>query len=229
VTATFGAATALCVGDHLLVCAFAQLAPLPGSPALTRLFATGSSEMAAAQAEEFSPALWPTMTWKNYEALAAGKSGAMVVLPVVGAALLAGVLATDIAELTRAARLLGMAYQAGDDIEDLAADIAGGSLNGVVARGLDAAGEAQRTSWIDLLARGRSGALSQTEAMHAAKRLQPQATLTREWILAQLASASESLRGRLSPRCSALVPVIAQTAEALSKCADLHRESRHAA
>ena len=229
VTAKFGAATALCVGDHLLVCAFAQLAPLPGSPALTRLFAAGISEMAAAQAEEFSPVLWPTMTWQHYEALIAGKSGTMVVLPVAGAALLAGVPATDLVELTRAARMLGMAYQAGDDIEDLSADITGGSLNGVVARGMDVASEQRRASWIELLARGRSGSLSEAEAERAAASLQPEAALTHDWILALLSSASVSLRGRTSPRCSALVPVIDQTAEALSRYAASDRESRHAA
>jgi len=229
VTAKFGAATALCVGDHLLVCAFAQLAPLPGSPSLTRLFAAGVSEMAAAQAEEFSPALWSSMTWQHYETLAAGKSGAMVVLPIAGAALLGGAPATDIEQLTRVARMLGMAYQAGDDIDDLAADIAGGSLNGVVARGMDLACEQRRASWIDLLARGRSGSLPEAEAVCAAASLRSEAELTQDWVLALLSSAPASLRGCASPRLSALVPVIDATAEALSNCDALARERRHAA
>ena len=153
----------------------------------------------------------------------------MVVLPIAGAALLAGLPATDIVELTRAARMLGIAYQAGDDIEDLATDIAGGSLNGVVVRGMDVASEQRRASRIDLLARGRSGSLSQAEARRAAASLQPEAALMQDWIRTQLASAAESLRGCASPRCSALVPVIDETAEALSECAALDRESRHAA
>jgi geranylgeranyl pyrophosphate synthase len=229
VTATFGTATALCVGDHLLVCAFAQLAPLPGSAPLTQLFATCISEMAAAQAEEFSPALWNTMTWQRYETLVAGKSGAMVVLPIAGAAMLAGALATEIDELTRVARMLGMAYQAGDDIEDLTADINGGSLNGVVARGMDLACGQRRTSWLDLLARGRSGSLSEADAVHAAASLRSETALTQDWIRALLSSASASLRGCASVRCSALVPVIDQTAEALSNCMAADRERRRAA
>ena len=229
VTAKFGAATALCVGDHLLICAFAQLASLPRSPALTRLIAAGSSEMAAAQAEKFSTALWPTMTWQRYEALIGGKSGAMVVMSVVGAALLAGVLAADVAELTLVARMPGMSYQTGDDIEDRSADIASGSLNGVVVRVMDAAGEQQRAMWIELLARGRSGSLSEAKAAHASASLRPEAALTQDWILTLLASASAALRGRASPRCSGLVPVIDRTAETLSKCVALDRESRHAA
>lgn len=212
VMAKFDPATALCVGDHLLACAFA-----------------GISETAAAQAEEFSPALWPTMTWQHYEALVAVKSGAMVVLPIAGAAMLAGLLPTDIVDLTLAARMLGVAYQAGDDIEDLAADIAGGSLNGVVARGMDAANEQLRASWIDLLARGRSGSRSEAEAVRAAGSLRPEAALTQDWIVNQLASPSALRRGCASPGCSALVPVIDEMGEALSKCVASNRERCHAA
>jgi hypothetical protein len=83
------------------------------------------------------------MTWPRYEALIAGKAGAMVALPVAGAALLAGLPATDIEKLSHAACILGMAYQAGDDIEDLTADLGASSLNGVIVRGLDAAGPGQ--------------------------------------------------------------------------------------
>jgi geranylgeranyl pyrophosphate synthase len=56
VGAKFGVPAALCVGDHLLVNAFVELATLPASPALARLFGAGISQMAAAQAEEFHPA-----------------------------------------------------------------------------------------------------------------------------------------------------------------------------
>lgn len=228
-TARFGASTALCVGDHLLVSAFAQLASLPRCPDLVRLFATAISQMASAQAEEFNPTLWPTMTWLRYEALIAGKSGAMVVLPVAGAALLAGLLEPDIAELTRAARMLGMAYQAGDDVQDLSADLASGSLNGVIVRGINAAGQTTRARWLDVLARGRLVGLSEGEAMGSAATLQSETALTLDWSLALLSGASAGLHGQTSPRCSPMISVIDQAAEELARRLAPSRESRHAA
>lgn len=227
--ARFGASTAMCVCDHLLVSAFAQLASLPCSPDLIRLFATAISQMAAAQAEEFNPTLWPTMTWLRYEALIAGKSGAMVVLPVAGAALLAGLPEPDIAELTRAARMLGMAYQAGDDVQDLTADLTSGSLNGVIVRGLNAAGLTTRARWLDILARGRLGRLLVDEAKSATATLLSETALTLDWSLALLSGVSAGLHGRISPRCSPMIPVIDQAAEELAKRLAPSRASRHAA
>jgi geranylgeranyl pyrophosphate synthase len=229
VAARFGAPAALCVGDHLLVTAFAQIAELPAGPALARLFGAGISTMAAAQAEEFHTAFWPGITWTRYEALVAGKAGAMVVLPVAGAALLAGLPASDIHKLSRAARILGIAYQANDDIDDLTADIAAGSLNGVIVRGLDAAGETRRAWWLDLLTRARLERLSQAEAVQAAARLQQERQMTLQWVLALLPTAVKELGDCSNPLCHALTPVIDQAADRLASNLTSGRESRHAA
>ncbi len=229
VAARFGAPAALCVGDHLLVTAFAQLAALPAGPALIRLFGAGISTMAAAQAEEFHTALWPGITCPRYEALVAGKAGAMMVLPIAGAALLAGMPAPDIDKLSDTARILGMAYQVSDDIDDLTSDIAAGSLNGVIVRGLDAAGETQRAWLLDLLARARRERLSQVEAVHLAARLQQETQMTRNWALALLPAAVAELRDFSSPLCHSLTPVIAHAAEMLANNLTHSGETRHAA
>jgi geranylgeranyl pyrophosphate synthase len=225
----FGAPAAVCVGDHLLATGFAQLAALPAGAALIRLFSAGISKMAVAQAEEFHHTLWPRMTWPRYAALIGGKAGAMIVLPIAGAALLAELPASDIDKLSRAARTLGMAYQVGDDIEDLTADIATGSLNGVIVRCLEDAGENQRAWWLDLLARARFERLPQAEAARAAARLQQETRMTLNWVLALLPGAVTELRGCTSPLCDALHPVIAQAADTLAKTLTYGGESRHAA
>ena len=139
--ARFGAPITLCVGDHLFVCAFAQLAALTEGPALARLFASVVSQMAAARAEEFGPALWATMTWPCYQSLIEGKAVALLALLVAGAAVIAGLPAQDTDLVGHAARTLGVAYPAGDDVDDLAAGLAFGALNGIIVRGLDNAGE----------------------------------------------------------------------------------------
>ena len=183
--------------------------------------------MTAAQAEEFDPALWPPMAWLRYNALIAGKSGALIVLPIAGAALLAGLPEADIAELTCAARILGMAYQASDDVQGLTADLTSGSLNGVIARGLVVAEQTGRALWLELLARGRLGQLSQAAA--AALTLQSETTLTLDWSFARLSSASAGLRGHSSPRCGPMIPVIDRAVRAVAGRMTLDRESRHAA
>lgn len=227
--ARFGEPIALCVGDHLLVCAFAQLAALPEGPALARLFASVVSRMAAAQAEEFGPALWTTMTWPRYRSLIEGKAGAMLVLPVAGAAVIAGLPAQDTDLVGRAARILGVAYQAGDDVDDLAADLAIGALNGVIVRGLDNAGETQRVHWQNLLAQARCSRLSVAEAGVWTARLHPEIEFVTAWVRAMLPEASAALRLDAGPRCRALIPVIDEAVHLLSACSLSSEVKHHAA
>ena len=216
VAARFGEPIALSVGDHFLVRAFAQLSTLPKFPALARLFACVVSEMAAAQAEEFGPELWATIKWPRYRALIEGKAGAMLALPVAGAAVIAGLPAHDIDLASRAARILGVAYQAGDDVDDLAADLAIGALNGVIVRGLDNASGTQRVRWQELLAQARHSGLSVAEAGVWAARLHPETEFVTAWVRSILPEASAALLQRAGPRCQALIPVIDDAAKLLS-------------
>lgn len=229
VAARFGEPIALCVGDHLLVCAFAQLSTLPQGAALARMFACLVSQMAAAQAEEFGPGLWAAMTWSRYRSLIEGKAGAMLVLPVAGAAVIAGLPAQDIDLACGAARILGVAYQAGDDVDDLAADLAIGALNGVIARSLDNTTGTQRLRLQDLLEQARSSGLSVSEAVGWAARLHAEIEFVTAWAAAMLPEASAALRLEGGPRCRALIPVIDAAAHLLSACNPSSKAKRHAA
>ncbi len=229
VAARFGPAIALCVGDHLLMSAFGQLSALSENAALARLFGGAVSQMAAAQAEEFGPALWTTMTWPRYVSLIEGKAGAMLVLPVAGAAVLAGLPATDVDLACRAARILGVAYQAGDDVADLAADLAQGALNGVIARGLDHCGEIKRAQWQERLAQARRSRLSEAEAGFWAATLNSQAEAVTAWRRALLADASAALQLGASPGCRALIPLIDAAARQLAACNFPSKAKNHAA
>lgn len=229
VAARFGAAIALCVGDHFLASAFGQLGALSQGPALARLFGGAVSQMAAAQAEEFGPALWATMTWPRYRSLIEGKAGAMLVLPVAGAAMLAGLSGADVDLAGSAARMLGVAYQAGDDVADLAADLAQGSLNGVVAWALDHSGEVQHAQWQALLLRARRSGMAKTEAAISAAKLQGEANSVAAWARALLPEASAALRLGAGPRCQALIPVIDAAARQLCACNLSSEAKNHAA
>lgn len=229
VAARFGADIALCVGDHLLVCAFARLAVLPEGPALARLFASVVSQMAAAQAEEFGPALWATMTWSRYLSLIEGKAGATLVLPVAGAAVLAGLPETDVLLAGNAARILGVAYQAGDDVDDLTADLAQGSLNGVIARGLDNSAAVQRVQWQELLAQARRSRLSDAAAGILAAKLNQEAEAVTVWVSALLSDPSAALRLAAGPRCRPLIHVIDEAADLLSARNPFSKAKNHAA
>ena len=229
VAAKFGVATAICVGDHLLVEAFAHLASAPQGPGLVRLFGAGVSQMAAAQAQEFSPVLWREMTWDRYRTLVAGKAGAMVMLPVAGAALLAGLPASDVAALSRAAQLLGAAYQAGDDLVDLADDLEGGSLNGVIARALEDAAPGPRAQWLGILANARLEPLSAVEAWALAEELAPQGDQVRDWARHLSLATMTELPDLLSQRGQPIAEALNHAARALSDAVVSRRERRHAA
>lgn len=229
VGARFGAAAAICVGDHLLASAFATLTTLSQATALVRLSAGGFSEMAAAQAEEFSPALWQGMRWTRYEALIGGKAGAMVALPLAGAALIAGLPRSDIEQVSAAARILGKAYQASDDIEDLGADIASGSLNGVIAHWLEIADAADRAACVAVLTTARREPLVASEAARWAARMQRDEAAVSSWIAGLRPLAACMVLGRSSLRAHALAPLIDRAAEALTAGAAQRSETRHTA
>jgi geranylgeranyl pyrophosphate synthase len=225
----FSAAASICVGDHLLARAFATLSTLPQGAALAGLFADGISEMATAQAAEFSPALWQGMRWTRYEALIDGKAGAMVVLPLAGAALIAGLPRSDIEQVGAAARILGKAYQAGDDIEDVAADIANGSLNGVIAHFLERADDASRAACLTMLEAARREPLPPSEAAQWAARMQRDEEAVWAWIAVLRPQAAGTVSGRVSLRGHALAPVIDRAAEMLISGAAKPSERKHAA
>jgi hypothetical protein len=157
IAARFGVAAAVCLGDHLLFAAFAQLAEA-GAPALLGPFARGLAEVVRGQADELDPGLWPAMTPARALQLARGKAGAMAALPIRAAALAAGLPAAVVASAAEAATRLGTAYQLCDDVEDLAEDFARGAPNIVIALHLAAVPAGARTALASRLARAQAAA-----------------------------------------------------------------------
>jgi len=210
VAGRYGAPVAICVGDHLLASAFGLLAEQPRVSRLIRLFASRISEMAAGQAAEFASSLWTTMTLEHYGFLAGGKAGAAVALPLEGAALLAGLSEQDAAIAGRIGRTLGVAYQVGDDVSDLAADLGHGALNGVVAHALQTSSLLERAELLALLARAREDGLSTDEADFEASHLGPHARRMTQWAQTLLDGiAGDITAHRLGPTLSAVAAALA--------------------
>ena len=165
----YGAAAAVCLGDHLLFAALALLAEVP-EPALIRQFASGLTQAVRGQASELDPGLWPAMTPARSLALARAKTGAMAALPLRSVALAARLPGPLVEQAAEAATRLGAAYQLCDDLEDVEEDAGRGAPNAVLAHHLAMAPAAERAALIETLARAQSGAapLAAIPAMPAA-------------------------------------------------------------
>jgi geranylgeranyl pyrophosphate synthase len=121
------------------------------------------------------------MTPAHYRSLISRKAGVAVALPVEGAAILAALSKEEVAVASKAGRAFGVAYQAGDDLADLAADLRIGALNGAIVQALHTASPLERIRLLTLLDRARHSGLSDDEVIFEARRLAPQAQLIAEW------------------------------------------------
>ena len=195
VAARFGAPVAICVGDHLLMAAFRTVAEASDGAALIRLFTSRVSDMAAGQAEEFSPTLWSTMTRTGYVSLVEAKAGAMIALPVEAASMLGGLGAADIRRAGQFARAMGVAYQMTDDAADVAPDLARGGLNGVLVQAVCSADPVRgKNLRLALTRAAEKGIATQDEATLVAS-LRPAAEATIRWRDQLLAEAMTELAG----------------------------------
>ncbi len=150
------------------------------------------------------------MTLEHYQSLAGGKAGAAVALPLEGAALLARLSEQDAAIAGRIGHTLGVAYQVGDDVSDLAADLGHGALNGVVASALHTSSLLERVELLALLARARGVGLSTDEAEFEASRLGPHARRMTQWARTLLDGiAGDIAAHRLGPTLSAAAAALA--------------------
>lgn len=104
-------------------------------------------------------------------------------------ALLGGLTGADLLSACVAARRMGTAYQAGDDIEDLVSDLSRGALNGVIALALEAQDSVGRNRMLQLLARARQRRLGRDEAEAHAMRFSPYAARLSAWAGGLLAEA----------------------------------------
>lgn len=195
VGARFGAPVAICVGDHLLMSAFRVLANAPDAASLAGLFASRVCDMAGGQAEEFSPTLWPTITRARYLALVEAKAGALVSLPVEGAAILGRLNADEISAARQFCRAVGVAYQLTDDIADFAADRVRGALNGVLVETICSSEPRLATSLRVALAHAAGGGSATHDATALMVSLPLAAEATLQWRDRLLAEAMQELAG----------------------------------
>jgi geranylgeranyl diphosphate synthase type I len=121
-----GEAQAINAGDLLLMLPFRAIehveAPAATKWALAQAVARRGEETVRGQSLEMS--LWASCRWDwaSYDEAAAGKTSALMVLPVHGAALLAGRGAAAAERLSDCFRDLGLLFQMQDDVVDLFGD-----------------------------------------------------------------------------------------------------------
>ena len=131
VHSAFDAAIALCAGDLLLSGAYRTLAGYSGTATLPRLLTLTHDAVSEAAHGQIADSMAPrgsgdTVTW--YLSVAAAKSGALLRLPLE-LALEASGLVNALPHARRAAEAFAIGYQIADDINDIEADMATGSLN----------------------------------------------------------------------------------------------------
>ncbi|GEM_PF-637139 len=133
---TYGADTALLLGDHFLAAAFDAVAAIDNPAPVVRELASAVREAAAGQASEADEVAIATIDdpVSDYESRARAKSGALMALPVAAGSLVAGADATRVKAAQRAWNALGAAYQIGDDLAELAGRKAGRSRQSDLAQ-----------------------------------------------------------------------------------------------
>jgi len=118
-----GAAQAINVGDLLLMLPTAAIERLRTDDAtrwrLSRAVVQRAEETVRGQAHELDLARSPRADRHAWSAVATGKSGALLALPVQGAALLRGLAPATALALSEPFAALGVLYQARDDLQDL--------------------------------------------------------------------------------------------------------------
>ncbi|MFW5816239.1 MAG: polyprenyl synthetase family protein [Wenzhouxiangella sp.] len=142
VWAARGEAVAICTGDLLLSAAYAALAACPATAALVRRLHDSVTLLIRGQDADLDEG--PSVAdLASYEAIAAGKSGPLLSLPLSFALDLAGRTGFD-PLANDCGRLFSLGYQMFDDLRDLQADRARNALNAV--RVVEAAGQTEPAS-----------------------------------------------------------------------------------
>lgn len=128
-----GAAQAINAGDLLLMLPFQAVSAIPATEAvrfrLCRVFADYAAATVRGQAEELDLLASGRVDADSYAWAVRGKTSALFELPIVGAALLAGLGPLEASEVARPFGEIGVVYQMADDLVDLYGD-KGRSLRG---------------------------------------------------------------------------------------------------
>ncbi|MFP4208009.1 MAG: polyprenyl synthetase family protein [Wenzhouxiangella sp.] len=161
VWAAHGEAVAICTGDLLLSAAYAALATSPATSALAPHLHNHVTLLIRGQDADLGEGR-NVADLASYEAIAAGKSGPLLSLPLSFALHLAGHAEFD--PLAKdCGRLFSLGYQMFDDLRDLEADRARNALNAV--RVVEAAGQTEPASIVAKRAGkhfGQTAALART-------------------------------------------------------------------
>ena len=140
----YGSDVAICAGDLLLSAAFAAIAGLGGQAApLIMLLHTRIATTIHGQSEDLASVNHASLSLTTYEAIAVGKSGPLLSLPLELALHLSG--AASRADVgVRAVNRLALGYQMLDDLADAEADAAAGEVNAVTIMTLSGAPDPRR-------------------------------------------------------------------------------------
>lgn len=124
VWALHGTAQAMNAGDLMLMLPYLAVARLRSTLAgeLSRAVAEHAITTVCGQVDEIDLVDSSSPSWATYRAAVAGKTGALLALPVYGATLLSGRSVTQATQLGDAFRDLGVLFQLQDDVLDLYGD-----------------------------------------------------------------------------------------------------------
>lgn len=139
--AEFGVAQAINAGDFLLMLPFLALSELPPSLTgrLSVLVADYATRIVRGQVDEMAQTMNGTTTIQQYLQAVEGKTGALLALPVVGAAVLAGRAPHDAERLGAPFVQLGVMFQLQDDVIDMFGEKGRGTIGGDVYEGKNSA------------------------------------------------------------------------------------------
>lgn len=142
--ARFGPDIAICAGDLLLSAAYAALATLgeTAAPIIAHMH-TRVAITIHGQSEDLDCAKLDTLSLAEYEAIAAGKSGPLLSLPIELALRLAGA-PDQVSTALRAINNFALGYQMLDDIADADADAVAGEVNAVTIMSVAGAADPER-------------------------------------------------------------------------------------
>ena len=145
VWAKFGTETAICAGDLMLSAAYGALAVLgeKAAPLLTHIHKCTVLTIQG-QTKDLVGAQRANITFTEYEAIAVGKSGPLLSLPIELALHLAGA-NEHIPVARKAINSFALGYQMLDDLEDADADAISGEVNAVAILASSGAGTARYT------------------------------------------------------------------------------------
>jgi geranylgeranyl diphosphate synthase type II len=120
----FGEALAILAGDALLSEAFALCGAVQGTTgaALCRELAAGAGAAGMVGGQVRDMALQPSATLEDLERSHLDKTGALIGASAAGGAVAAGAGETQVGELRAFGRVMGLAFQAADDLLDVVGD-----------------------------------------------------------------------------------------------------------